>query len=270
MRRLLLATTAISTLALAAPVALAQSSNAPSGAHEEQKQPPAKGGKTTAPTAPGEGTHNGSPAGRSAQAPAAPPNGAKHPTHQAQQVEPNAQPTKNQPRANQAQQEPPGVPQPKGEHRTHQAQQEQPGVQQPKGEHRLNGQAQTPSTTGETNTAPRNAGGGDQRPAAATRTDEGNRSGASNVGGRREVQVTEQQRRRIHEGVGHLRAQRLDRADFSLEVGAPVPQSVRLYTLPPEIVEIVPEYRGCDYVIVSDDIVIIDPESHEIVAVIPA
>jgi len=51
---------------------------------------------------------------------------------------------------------------------------------------------------------------------------------------------------------------------------AAVPRSVRVYTLPPEIVEVVPEYRGYDYVLVGEDIVIIDPESHEIVAVIPA
>ena len=49
-----------------------------------------------------------------------------------------------------------------------------------------------------------------------------------------------------------------------------VRRSVRLYTLPPEIVEIVPEYSGYDYVLVGDDIVMIDPDSHEIVAVIPA
>jgi len=72
------------------------------------------------------------------------------------------------------------------------------------------------------------------------------------------------------ERIGYLRTQRLNRAEFPLELGAAVPRSVRLYTLPPEIVEIVPEYSGYDYVLVGDDIVIIDPDSHEIVAVIPA
>jgi uncharacterized protein DUF1236 len=252
MRRLLLATTAISALALGTPLALAQSSTAPSGALEEQKQPPDKSGKTANPTMPGQGMHNGSPpAGRSAQAPEASPNPTKRSTGQAQ-VEPNAQP-------------------PKGQPRTHQAQQEQPSPQQPKAQERLNGQArpQTPSATGEINNAPRNAGS-DQRP-ATTRTDQGNRSpAAGTTGGRGQVQVSEQQRTQIHERIGHLRTQRLNRADFSLEVGAAVPWSVRLYTLPPEIVEIVPEYRGYDYVMVGDDIVIIDPDSHEIVAVIPA
>src|SRR5690242_4589672 len=74
MRRLLLATTAISALALGTPLALAQSSTAPGGALEEQKQPPDKSGKTANPTMPGQGMHNGSPpAGRSAQTPEASP-----------------------------------------------------------------------------------------------------------------------------------------------------------------------------------------------------
>jgi len=250
MRRILLATTAIIALALGTPVALAQSSNAPSGALEEQKQPPRKSGKTATPTMPGRGTQNGSPAGPRAEAPEATPNGAKHPTHQAQQEQPSAEP-------------------PKAQQRTKQAQQAQPTPQQPKAQERLNGQArpQTPGTTGEFNYAPRN----DQRPAAAARTDQGNRSSApGNAGGREQVQVSDHQRTQIHERIGHIRIQRLNRADFSLQVGAAVPRSVRLYTLPPEIVEIVPEYSGYDYVLVGDDIVIIDPDSHEIVAVIPA
>jgi hypothetical protein len=147
---------------------------------------------------PGQGTHNASPTGRSAQAPAASPNGTKQPTSQGQQVEPNAKP-------------------PKGQQRTNQAQQEQPSTQQPSGQQRLNRQAQTPSTSGEMNNAPLNAGGSDQRPAAAGSTDRGNRSSAA--GGLGQVQVTEQQRTQIHERIAHLRTQRLNRADFSLEVG---------------------------------------------------
>ena len=80
--------------------------------------------------------------------------------------------------------------------------------------------------------------------------------------------MSEQQRTQIHERIAHLRTRRLNRADFSLEVGVAV--RVRLYTLPPEIVEIVPEYRGYDYVLVGDEIVIMDPDSLEIVAIIPA
>jgi hypothetical protein len=55
MRRLLLATTAVTALALGTPSALAQSGNGPSGALEEQKQPSGKSGKAATPTTPGQG-----------------------------------------------------------------------------------------------------------------------------------------------------------------------------------------------------------------------
>jgi len=57
--------------------------------------------------------------------------------------------------------------------------------------------------------------------------------------------------------------------DFSIDIGIAVPPSVQLYTLPLEIVEIVPEYRGYDYVIVGAEFIIINPGSLEIVAIIP-
>ncbi len=63
---------------------------------------------------------------------------------------------------------------------------------------------------------------------------------------------------------------RISRSDvhFSISVGTRVPSSVHLVVLPPTIVEIVPEYRGYYYVVVEDDLLIIDPDTHEIVAVI--
>jgi hypothetical protein len=38
--------------------------------------------------------------------------------------------------------------------------------------------------------------------------------------------------------------------------------------LPPDVVQIVPQYEGFDYVVVGEQILIIDPNSMEIVAVI--
>jgi hypothetical protein len=235
MRHLLLTTAAVAALALGSPVGHAQSSNAPSGASEEQ---PNKGGKATAPAnqgpaakqAPGQGTPTSVPTNRNAQAPTAQPNGTAHPNNQAQQTTP-----------------------------------EVPQQQQRTGQPALHGQAQpkAPSTTGENNTAPGNAG---RQNAGTASSNQGNRSADAHA----RVQVTQQQRTQIHERIGHLHAQRLDRADFSLEVGVAVPRSVRVYTLPPEIVEVVPEYRGYDYILVGDDIVIVDPGSLQIVAVIPA
>ena len=58
--------------------------------------------------------------------------------------------------------------------------------------------------------------------------------------------------------------------NVSISVGTRVPSSVRYYPLPVEVVTIYPEWRGYDYILVGDQIVIIDPRSHEIVAIIEA
>lgn len=57
---------------------------------------------------------------------------------------------------------------------------------------------------------------------------------------------------------------------FGLAVGTAIPRSVTLHRLPPAIISIVPEYEGYEFILVRDDIVIIDPDTYEIVDVIPA
>jgi hypothetical protein len=66
-----------------------------------------------------------------------------------------------------------------------------------------------------------------------------------------------------------LRVTPLRNVNFSVRVGTVVPASVRLVPLPSEIVEIVPQYRGYGFVVVEDEIVIVQPRTHEIVAVLP-
>ncbi len=58
--------------------------------------------------------------------------------------------------------------------------------------------------------------------------------------------------------------------NFGLSVGTAIPRSIALHTLPPAIVTLVPAYRGFRFILVRDDIVIIDPDTYEIVDVIPA
>lgn len=56
----------------------------------------------------------------------------------------------------------------------------------------------------------------------------------------------------------------------SVSVGTRVPASVHLYPLPVEVVEVYPAWRGYEYILVSDQIVVINPRTHEIVAVLEA
>jgi hypothetical protein len=58
--------------------------------------------------------------------------------------------------------------------------------------------------------------------------------------------------------------------NFAISVGARVPRDVSFHPLPTEIVTIYPEWRGYEFILVRDQIVVIDPRTFEIVAVLEA
>ena len=85
------------------------------------------------------------------------------------------------------------------------------------------------------------------------------------------VQLSEDQRSQIKTIVGREHGPRLGKnVNFSVSVGTRIPRDVHFVVLPEEIVRIVPQYRGFDYFLVEDEIVIVDPRTLEIVAIIPA
>ena len=85
------------------------------------------------------------------------------------------------------------------------------------------------------------------------------------------VQLSEDQRSQIKTIIGREHGPRLGRnVNFDVHVGTRIPHSVHYTVLPEEIVRIVPQYRGFDYFLVEDEIVIVDPHTLEIVAIIPA
>jgi hypothetical protein len=58
--------------------------------------------------------------------------------------------------------------------------------------------------------------------------------------------------------------------NISIRVGARVPASVHFYPVPQEVIVIYPEWRGYDYILVGDEILVINPRTHEIVAILEA
>jgi Protein of unknown function (DUF1236) len=60
------------------------------------------------------------------------------------------------------------------------------------------------------------------------------------------------------------------RLNVSVSVGTRVPDSVHFYPLPVEVIVVYPEWRGYDYILVGDEILVIDPRTHEIVAILEA
>ena len=75
---------------------------------------------------------------------------------------------------------------------------------------------------------------------------------------------------RIWQAVRGEKAAPFTGARFSITVGEAVPQTVHLNRLPVRVIEFAPQYRGYEYVLVGDEILIVDPRTHRIVAVIPA
>jgi Protein of unknown function (DUF1236) len=58
--------------------------------------------------------------------------------------------------------------------------------------------------------------------------------------------------------------------NFSIAVGTRIPRDVTFHPLPAEIVTIYPDWRGYEFILVRDQIVVVDPRTFEIVAVLDA
>jgi Protein of unknown function (DUF1236) len=57
------------------------------------------------------------------------------------------------------------------------------------------------------------------------------------------------------------------RLDTPVHLGVQVPQDVKHYPVPPDVVEIHPRWRGYNYILVANEILIIDPGTREIVEI---
>jgi hypothetical protein len=73
---------------------------------------------------------------------------------------------------------------------------------------------------------------------------------------------------RLTAAIGKVDAKPLSHVDFSVSVGVAVPRTVDLRPVPTTIVDIVPQYRGYDFFVVRDEVVIVAPRTHKIVDVI--
>ena len=119
-------------------------------------------------------------------------------------------------------------------------------------------------TKGSAQTEPR-----EQGTKGSARTQPGNQTAKS--GSRERVQLSEQQRTNFHETILKERnVNRIDHVNFAVNVGTRVPRSVHLVPLPAAVFSIVPQFRSYRYFVANDEICIVDPNTYEIVEVIPA
>ena len=84
------------------------------------------------------------------------------------------------------------------------------------------------------------------------------------------AKLSTEQRTKITSVIREQHVQPLTSVNFSITVGTRVPRDVRFYPLPREVVTIYPEWRGYEFILVNHQIIVIDPRTFEIVAILEA
>ncbi|MGP0089845.1 MAG: DUF1236 domain-containing protein [Xanthobacteraceae bacterium] len=82
------------------------------------------------------------------------------------------------------------------------------------------------------------------------------------------IPLSTEQHARIRDTIRGEKVEHLSNVQFSISVGEAVPQTVHLFRLPAQIVDYAPQYQDYEYILVGDDILIVDPRTLRIVAVI--
>lgn len=82
--------------------------------------------------------------------------------------------------------------------------------------------------------------------------------------------LTAEQRTKISTSIKKVNVRPVTNVNFNVSVGTVVPRTIELHPLPTTIVEVYPAWRGYRFVLVADEIIIIEPSSYKIVAVIDA
>jgi hypothetical protein len=154
------------------------------------------------------------------------------------------------------------------------------GTTNPSAQNERNGMQRNPSA------AENERGRQERRGTAERRENPNERSGASENREKSEqnrstaerpasAALSADQRTKIRSMVLQGNAPRIARSDVNvnLSVGTRIPRNnahIRLLPLPQTVVEVEPRWRGYDYFLVGDEIVVVAPGTFEIVAIIPA
>jgi hypothetical protein len=84
------------------------------------------------------------------------------------------------------------------------------------------------------------------------------------------AKLSTEQRTKITSVIHEQRVQPETNINFHISVGTHVPRSVHFHPLPAEIVTIYPDWRGYEFFLVRGQIVVVDPRTLAIVAVLEA
>ena len=82
------------------------------------------------------------------------------------------------------------------------------------------------------------------------------------------VSLTTEQKTTIRRTVLTSSAPRVTNVNFDIKVGTVVPRTVRVVALPATLIEIQPSWRGYMYFVHNDEIIVVEPGTLRIVAVL--
>jgi hypothetical protein len=109
---------------------------------------------------------------------------------------------------------------------------------------------------------------GDMKADSKSRKDSTTGQGAAGSSGG--ASLTTEQRTRISTTIRQSNVRPVTNVNFNIAVGTEVPRSVTLHPLPAAVIEVYPDWRPYRFVLVGDEILVIDPATHRIVAILEA
>ncbi|MBN9586767.1 MAG: hypothetical protein BGN84_16860 [Afipia sp. 62-7] len=84
------------------------------------------------------------------------------------------------------------------------------------------------------------------------------------------AKLSGEQRTSIRTSITKQNIKPVTNINFSISIGTHVPRTVAFHPLPAEVVTIYPDWRGYEFFLVNDQIVVVNPRTLEIVAVLDA
>ena len=82
------------------------------------------------------------------------------------------------------------------------------------------------------------------------------------------AKLSTEQRTKITSVIREQRVQPETNVNFNISIGTRVPRSVHFHPLPAEIITVYPDWRGYEFFLVREEIVVVNPRTFEIVAVL--
>jgi Protein of unknown function (DUF1236) len=141
---------------------------------------------------------------------------------------------------------------------------------EPKSDMGQRGPGGAPQESSPANGGANNKSNTDNSPAApSTKSSSEQNRATTGQGAAGSAKLTTEQRTKISSVIREQKVEQVN-LNVSVTVGTRIPASVHVHSLPQQVIVIYPEWRGYDYVLVGEQIVIINPRTHEIVAIIEA